>query len=159
MGREPSQAVCALLLMLAFSCAHENRSCGKCGDASGSAPAEQEARFSLTWIHGYGAWRSRTASQAVLMLLHARVAMMSREFDPAIRELTRVQCLGAPPEVLAKIEGERIERIYPMHLLAFCTHMLCGGCITLWRSIVTAPAFPQLPDFDRPLPSENVMIK
>jgi hypothetical protein len=94
--------------------------------------------------HSMGVTRYNAIDSAITGLLRARADIETDEFDPSIRELTKVLCRGASPDVMARVESEPIERLYPVDGTGECAHVICGGCGTS-RAWVPGAAFPMGP--------------
>lgn len=127
-----------MLLLAAASCR------GGHGTERTPDPVEAEVDLGIIKEHSWGFTRYRGIDSAITGLLRARAAIESDELDPSIRELTKVLCRGASPDVMARIESEPVERLYPVDGSGQCTHVVCGGCGTsgAW---VSGAAFPSGP--------------
>ncbi len=134
--------------------------CWSSDDASDSnaLPESDPREAAFMAAHGYVGTRYNIASRETRALLEARAQLETAEFDPAIRELSKVLCLGADANTLALVASAPIEQLYPTQRLASCLHVDCGGCVgmdqTFWLS-----AFTSEPDVSATLPEPSQLIR
>jgi hypothetical protein len=86
-----------------------------------------------------------TAGRALGPLLEFRATTELTDFDASIRELSKVVCAGAQPDVLRLVESEPIHKLWPLGSISNCHKLRCGGCRSVSGSYLLGSAFKELP--------------
>jgi hypothetical protein len=131
-----------------------------CSDTSETKQSGTASLETLPAVHSYRAARFEAASSATLSLLRTRDNLHTREFDPAIRELVRLLCLGSDNDTQTVVSNASIEGIFPVSYIEQCAVPVCGGCELIDGSYKEGAAFKTIPQINRsPFPEPSMRIE
>lgn len=135
--------ICIVTLSMAVSCTRE-----KSTNSEHEPAKEVERERGVNPFHGYPGSRYWKAEEALMLLLEFRADLGVKDFDAAIRELTRVACIGADVQVQKIVSEAPIEELYPMQQFRDCKLVHCGGCSSRTGEFLTGSAFSERPQLD-----------
>lgn len=106
--------------------------------------------------HGYIAARFDAVSEAFLLLIRARQALGTLEFDPILREMSKLMCQGVDSELMKKMESSSIDQMYPVDVIDDCIQMYCGGCQRRDGELKPGRIFAKMPTVQPKRPSREM---
>jgi hypothetical protein len=158
MGARPGQKVRALravamvIVGIAGGCDSGPSRVSNSDEPHGSAIDGRSRTGEHNPFHGYPSQLYYGAHKSLVPLLRYRATLRLEEFDSSIRELAKVSCTGASPDVLAIVSSAPVEDLYPLSRLADCKRIVCGGCLTgTGTAHLLGRAFKSLPPLQPPL--------
>jgi hypothetical protein len=118
----------------------------KAGD---DAPVTAPQGMAAEPAHDYEDTRFGVAADLLKRLLEHRVRLsmtvFNRDFDPVIRELSKIVCHCDDDRYLETLSTAPIETLYPLDRFSECNAVKCGGCFTYNRTYLIGSAFSSIP--------------